>query len=54
MREAFQMDIKGTPIFLIGVRKPGSKTIKALRMIKGGYPYEVFKATLETIIAARE
>jgi len=53
MREAFQMDIKGTPIFLVGIRKT-SGTIKALRMIEGGYPYEVFKATLEALIATRD
>jgi predicted DsbA family dithiol-disulfide isomerase len=53
IREAFQMDIKQTPIFLIGIRKP-SGTIKALRMIEGGYPYDVFKTTLEALIATRE
>ena len=54
MREASDLGIDGTPMFLVGIRKPGSSTIKALRMIEGGYPYDVFKATLETLIAAQE
>ena len=54
MREASDLGIDGTPMFLVGIRKPGSSTVKALRMIEGGYPYDVFKATLETLIAAQE
>jgi predicted DsbA family dithiol-disulfide isomerase len=54
MREASELGIEGTPMFLVGIRKPGSGAIRALRMIEGGYPYEVFKATLETILAAQE
>ena len=54
MREASDLGIDGTPMFLVGIRKPGSSTIKALRMIEGGYPYDVFKATLETLIATQE
>jgi len=54
MREASDLGIDGTPMFLVGIRKPGSNTIKALRMIEGGYPYDVFKATLETLIATQE
>jgi len=54
MREASQLGIDGTPMFLVGIRKPGTGTIKVLRMIEGGYPYDVFKATLETLIAAHQ
>jgi protein-disulfide isomerase len=53
MREASQVGIDGTPMFILGIRKPGSKTIKGLRMIEGGYPYEVFKATLDMLIATQ-
>jgi protein-disulfide isomerase len=53
MREAGEIGIDGTPTFLVGIRKPGSKTIKGLRMIEGGYPYEVFKATLDMLIASQ-
>jgi len=54
MSEATKRGIFGTPTFLVGIRKPGSNTVKALRMIEGGYPFEVFKATIETLISARE
>jgi protein-disulfide isomerase len=53
MREASAVGIDGTPMFVVGLRKPGSKTIRGLRMIEGGYPYEVFKATLEMLIATQ-
>jgi len=54
MSEAGKIGIFGTPTFLVGIRKPGSHTVKALRMIEGGYPFEVFKATIEGLISARE
>ena len=53
IREAGEIGIDGTPTFLVGIRKPGSNTIKALRMIEGGYPYEVFKTTLDMLIASQ-
>jgi|GEM_PF-797691 len=53
MREASQAGIDGTPMFVLGIRKPGSTTIKGLRMIEGDYPYEVFKATLDMLIATQ-
>ena len=51
--EAVGMGVKGTPIFLIGVKKPNNGNVKVLRMIEGGQPYDVFKATLDTIINAQ-
>ncbi|HEV8136244.1 MAG TPA: thioredoxin domain-containing protein [Pyrinomonadaceae bacterium] len=53
MREAGEIGIDGTPMFVLGIRKPGSNTIKGLRLIEGGYPYEVFKATLDMLIATQ-
>jgi protein-disulfide isomerase len=52
--EADKMGITGTPYFLIGVRKPGSTEVKAIRLIKGAFPYEVYKAALDSVITARE
>ena len=54
MREASALGIDGTPMFLLGIRKPGSNKIKGLRMIEGGYPFEVFKATMDMLIASQE
>jgi len=53
MHQASELGIDGTPMFVVGIRKPGSKTIRALRMIEGGYSYEVFKATLDMVIATQ-
>jgi protein-disulfide isomerase len=53
MREAGEIGIDGTPTFVVGIRKPGSNRIKGLRMIEGGYPYEVFKATLDMLLATQ-
>lgn len=53
MSEASEWGIDGTPMFILGIRKPGSNTVKGLRMIEGGYPFEVFKATLEMLIATQ-
>ena len=53
MREAGEVGIDGTPTFVVGIRKPGSNKIKGLRMIEGAYPYDVFKATLDMLIASQ-
>jgi predicted DsbA family dithiol-disulfide isomerase len=53
MKEADGFGVRGTPIFVIGVRKPGESTVRALRMIEGAYPYEVFKTTLDAVIRSR-
>ena len=50
MREAEGLGIRGTPIFLVGVKQPGDAGIKALRMIKGAHPYGVFKAALDEFL----
>lgn len=53
MREASELGINGTPMFILGIRKPGTSMVQGLRMIEGGYPYEVFKATLDMLIATQ-
>lgn len=53
MREAGALGIDGTPMFILGIRKPGSNMVKGLRMIEGGYPYNVFKGTLDMLIATQ-
>ena len=53
MREAGELGVDGTPMFILGIRKPGSNIMKGLRMIEGGYPYDVFKATLDMLIATQ-
>jgi protein-disulfide isomerase len=53
MEEAHGFGVKGTPIFVIGVRAPDGKKVHAVRMIEGAYPYEVFQATLDGMLRAR-
>jgi protein-disulfide isomerase len=53
IREAAELGIDGTPTFIVGIRKPGSNTIKGLRLIEGGLPYNVFKTTLDMLIATQ-
>ena len=53
MLQAAGIGVKGTPIFLIGVKKPDDSSVKVLRMIQGAYPYDVFRATLDTMINAQ-
>lgn len=53
MKEADSVGVRGTPIFVIGVRKPNESTVRAVRMIEGAFPYEVFKTTLDSVIRSR-
>jgi len=53
MREAEGYGVGGTPIFVVGVRKPGDSTVRGLRMIEGAFPYEVFQTTLDGVIRSR-
>ena len=53
MEEAAAIGVRGTPVFVIGVRRPDGPTVRAIRMIEGGFPYEVFQATLDTVIRSR-
>src|SRR5262249_15661620 len=54
MREAEGYGVRGTPIFVVGVRKPGDSTVRGLRMIEGAYPFEVFPTTLTAVIRPRQ
>lgn len=50
--EAYKMGVKGTPMFLVGVRQ-GDKKVRGLRLIEGAVPYEIFQATLDGVFRAR-
>lgn len=53
MKDASERGVKGTPIFVVAVRKPGETTAQAIRMIEGAQPFEVFQKTLDGLIRAR-
>ena len=53
MEEAAAIGVRGTPVFVIGVRKADGTSVRAIRMIDGAYPYEVFQAAVDSVIRAR-
>ncbi len=53
MDEAFRIGVKGTPMFVVGVRKPGERKVHAIRLIEGALPYATFQATLDGVMRAR-
>lgn len=53
VEEAARLGVRGTPIFLIGVRRPGEKRVRVVRTIRGALPYEVFRTTLDSVIRTR-
>jgi protein-disulfide isomerase/ketosteroid isomerase-like protein len=53
VKEAGDIGVAGTPMFVLGVRLPGESNVRAIRMIAGAQPWEVFKATLDGLIRAR-
>ena len=43
---------RGTPIFFLGVTDPSSAQLKAVRVIRGAFPYDTFKDAIEELLAA--
>jgi protein-disulfide isomerase len=50
MSEASDMGVRGTPMFLVGIHRPGEAKVRGIRMVEGAVPYEVFQATLEGLL----
>jgi protein-disulfide isomerase len=51
VQEAVGLGASGTPIIFFGLTEPGSNTVKAVRAIRGAYPYERFKQTIDALLA---
>lgn len=51
IQEAVSLGASGTPIVFFGLTEPGSNTVKAIRVIRGAYPYDRFKATIDSLLA---
>ena len=51
VQEAIALGASGTPIIFLGLTEPGSNTVKATRVIRGAYPYDRFKATIDSLLA---
>jgi protein-disulfide isomerase len=50
--EDLDMDVKGTPMFLVGIHRPGEARVRGIRMVEGAVPYGVFRATLDGLLRA--
>jgi protein-disulfide isomerase len=51
VKEAIGLGASGTPIVFFGLTEPGSDTVKAVRVIRGAYPYDRFKQTIDALLA---
>ncbi len=51
VQEAISLGASGTPIVFFGLTEPGSGTVKAVRVLRGAYPYDRFKATIDSLLA---
>lgn len=51
VQEAITLGASGTPIVFFGLTEPGSGTVKAVRVLRGAYPYDRFKATIDALLA---
>jgi protein-disulfide isomerase len=51
VKEALGLGASGTPIIFFGLTEPGSDTVKAVRVIRGAYPFDRFKQTIDALLA---
>jgi len=51
VQDAVNLGANGTPIIFFGLTQPGSETVKAVRVLRGAYPYDRFKATIDALLA---
>jgi protein-disulfide isomerase len=51
VQQAMRLGATGTPYVFLGVTEPGSDTLKATRLIRGAFPYERFKSTIDELLA---
>ena len=51
IQEAVSLGANGTPIIFFGLTEPGSSTVKAVRVLRGAYPFDRFKATIDGLLA---
>jgi protein-disulfide isomerase len=50
VQEAVNLGATGTPIIFLGLTEPGSNTVKAVRVIRGAYPFERFKQVIDSLL----
>ncbi len=51
VQEAVNLGATGTPAIFFGMTEPGSNTVKVVRVLRGAYPYDRFKQTIDELLA---
>jgi protein-disulfide isomerase len=51
--EATQMQISGTPTFIIGTLDTQGKLMSVKKTVVGAYPFDTFKGALDPLLAVR-
>ena len=51
--EAAQMQINGTPTFLIGTIAPNGDVVNVRQTLVGAHPFEAFKAKIEPLLGGK-
>jgi protein-disulfide isomerase len=51
VQDAIKLGATGTPIIFFGVTEPGSDSVKAVRVIRGAFPYDRFKQTIDALLS---
>jgi len=51
LAEAERIGASSTPTFFIAVTTPGDTKVRAIRFIRGAYPYATFKAAIDSVLA---
>ena len=51
LAEGGRIGATSTPTFFIAVTTPGDTKVRAIRVIRGAYPYATFKAAIDSVLA---
>jgi protein-disulfide isomerase len=51
LEEAARLGATGTPIIFFGLTEPGSTTLTATAVIRGAFPYDRFRSTIDSLLA---
>lgn len=51
LTEGGRIGANSTPTFFIAVTTPGDTKVRAIRLIRGAYPYATFKAAIDAVLA---
>lgn len=50
--EGRRAGVRGTPTFFLGLTQPNDSKVKALRVIRGAYPYSTFQQAIDSLLSS--